>query len=1016
MKPGIYEHLVTQALEQTLKELTPTDIHKRYLNEANESSIYSEHLKILMTNSFSRLSKKESFLLFNKIAELVTGNNRNNLPREKSEELLSISSKEPIPRPDISMAFGALLTGSQNDPTLVSQLIKEMASANKVSILCSFIKWSGIRVIKDAILQFTSQEQNSLRIITTSYMAATDIRALDWLYSLPNTEVKVSYDSRRTRLHAKAYCFERNTKLGSAYVGSANISSPAMTEGLEWVFKISEKEQEYIWEKVIRSFESYWSDAEFQEFNHEQFKAALSQEKNKKSLIAPDKYIFRITPFPYQREILEKLDADRNVLEHKKNLIVAATGTGKTVIAAFDYKRFLQKHPKSKLLFIAHRKEILEQSLACFRGVLMDMNFGDLFIGGNVPKDLGDIFASIQSLNSREIINNLDPDFYDFIIVDETHHAGAFSYGKILDHFKPKILLGLTATPERADSKDILHYFDNRIAAEIRLPDAINRRLLCPFQYFGLSDSVDLSGVSWTRGGYDNQQLTNILDSNNQRATLVIQQTQKYLLNTLKASGLGFCVSIKHAKFMAKMFTQAGIPSACLTSEEPPSVRGEIQEKLKKREINFIFTVDIYNEGVDLPFLDTILLLRPTESLTIFLQQLGRGLRLYDKKDCLTVLDFVAKSNRRFRFADRFKALLGRKKQSIKKEVIQNFPNVPFGCSIILEKVAKEHVLENINRSLDSVTKRNIIDGIKNWHDYTDEELTISNFLSHNSIEPGDLYKRKTSWAHFIAAAANVPYLISDNETELISGLSRFAKINDKNWITSLLAILTNDFTISTQQDYSYLNMLHCSIWSPTRTFSSLKEANQKLLSNPSLVSELLELLKHRLNSSYLFNVKPKTNQQIPFVLHANYSRKEILAGFGKDRLLKRSSNREGVCHVSTNSLEADIFMITLSKSEAEFSPTTMYKDYAITSTLFHWQSQSTTSDSSNTFKRYKNHNRMGSEVYLFVRGNKNSTYDFLGPADFVKAEGSRPVSIIWKLRTPMPASIEIVANDLSMA
>ena len=388
-----------------------------------------------------------------------------------------------------------------------------------------------------------------------------------------------------------------------------------------------------------------------------------------------DTYSFDINPYPYQQEILDSLQAERKIRGHYKNLVVAATGTGKTVISAFDYRRYRKCNPQSpcRLLFVAHREEILRQSLKCFRGVLHDGNFGELFVGGSKPSSLDNLFVSVQTLNSRSLTDITTPDYYDFIIVDEFHHASAPTYQKLLEYYKPKILLGLTATPERMDGKNIIDYFDGRIAAEIRLPEAIDRKLLCPFQYFGVSDNVDLSELKWSRGGYDKTALSNVYTGNDLRTLQILDSVKKYVTDINTVAGIGFCVSKAHAEYMALRFSQHNIPSASLTSDSSDDVRKSVQKQLVSGEIKFVFTVDLYNEGVDIPEINTILFLRPTESLTVFLQQLGRGLRLSEGKDCLTVLDFIGQANKKYNFEQKFAALIANTNKSVQSEIKNGF-------------------------------------------------------------------------------------------------------------------------------------------------------------------------------------------------------------------------------------------------------------------------------------------------------------------------------------------------------
>ncbi|MFP4106944.1 MAG: DEAD/DEAH box helicase family protein, partial [Phycisphaerae bacterium] len=291
-------------------------------------------------------------------------------------------------RPDTPLSMGCLLTGTRMDPSLVTQLRKELLSSDRLDILCSFIKWSGIRMLAEQLRMFTGRPNTRLRVITTSYMGATDVKAVDFITSLPHTELKVSYDTHRTRLHAKAYMFHRNTGFGTAYVGSANLSHAALTEGLEWNVKISQYEQPHQWEKVTATFETYWNDGEFQSYDPDQrprLERALRDERLT-GRDGPPAVNFDLRPYTFQQEILDRIQAERQIQDRKRHLIVAATGTGKTMVAAFDFRQWwswrrqqgLDRPPR--LLFVAHREEILRQSLATFRGVLRDQNFGDLMV------------------------------------------------------------------------------------------------------------------------------------------------------------------------------------------------------------------------------------------------------------------------------------------------------------------------------------------------------------------------------------------------------------------------------------------------------------------------------------------------------------------------------------------------------------------------------------------------------------------------------------------------------------
>ena len=345
-------------------------------------------------------------------------------------------------------------------------------------------------------------------MLTTVFTKTTELAAVELLAALPHAQVKVSYDDRRTRLHAKAWLFRRETGLDTAYIGSANFTSTALGSGQEWMVKACAADMPDVIDRFKGTFESLWNDSEFEAFDptseasRTRLRDALAP-ADPSALNAPGLF-FALRPFPFQEEILDRLAAERSVHGRHRNLVVAATGTGKTVVAAFDYVRQLgPAQIPPRLLFLAHRKEILEQARQTFRHALHEGAFGELLADGNEPTRWDHVFATIQSAASRDLLTRFGPEHFQYVVVDECHHAPADSYRALIPHLRPHILLGLTATPERTDGKSLLPDFDGHIAAELRLWHALERQLLVPFEYYGISDNTDLSQVRWTRSGYD---------------------------------------------------------------------------------------------------------------------------------------------------------------------------------------------------------------------------------------------------------------------------------------------------------------------------------------------------------------------------------------------------------------------------------------------------------------------------------------------------------------------------------
>nr|MDA3834374.1 DEAD/DEAH box helicase family protein [Spirochaetales bacterium] len=841
LKLGIYEELISHSLKNAIEDTKNQnhDVTTKKVDPGESHQIITRHMQRILVRALADINAEDHIALYNDLLEIIQ---KHNARYNKSDMLLSPAERllgvhDPMlpihPRPDTPLSFGCLLTATSSDPSLVSQLQQEMLNADRFDILCSFIKWSGIRILRDELEEFTRRKHARLRIITTSYLGATDFKAIEFLQSLPNTQLWVSYDTKRTRLHAKAYMFHRNSGFGTAYVGSSNLSNPALTSGLEWNVKISQYESEHLWNKICATFETYRNDREFAVYDKSQkdrLKQALNMERTARDTEDNGGIIlFDIIPYHFQQEILDKLEADRKLHNRYRNLVVAATGTGKTVVAAFDYKRSVKENRQDRFLFVAHREEILKQSRAIIRTILRTQNFGELLVGNHEPDRLEQLFVSIQSFNARQLWDIIPPDFYDFIIVDEFHHAAAASYQRLLNHFRPKILLGLTATPERSDGLDIVKHFDNHITAEIRLPDAINRKLLCPFQYFGITDdtSIDLRNLTWSRGGYDQKELDKVFTGNDARAQLVIKKVRETLLDVHHARGLCFCVSQNHAAFMAKSFNYANIPADVLTAESSRLERDTAQKRLVERKINFICVVDLYNEGIDIPEIDTVLFLRPTESLIVFLQQLGRGLRLYDDKECLTVLDFVGQAHQRFNYEQRFRALTGRTSRRISKEIIEGFPHLPSGCVIKLEKYAQKYVLDNIRQNLLNITKSRFVQRIATFQNDTGCKLTLPAFLDYYGLGLYDVYKRG-SWSRLCVEAGAKSDFFEPDEKPLSKGLRRIIHYDCAPQLERLLNILKGDLEFINKlqhvEDERLLTMLTLSIWGQNLRFKSLSE------------------------------------------------------------------------------------------------------------------------------------------------------------------------------------------------
>ena len=1039
LKQGIYEQVISDKIHEELKNREDElNIEKEEIEKEESKTILAKYIEEVTRKSLSLIKNKDinkQIDICNNIIEYLSNQVedeeiKENSIHEDGEILLNIEEKRNKSktknhniRPITPISQSYLFTNSNNEPDLIGELKREIQSSDSIDILVSFIRWSGLRLIKDELIEHTKTKK--LRIITTSYMGASEFKAIKFLSELPNTEVKISYDTQRTRLHAKSYMFNRNNGFTTAYIGSSNISKDAMTTGLEWNMKVSEKDSKNIVDKFKATFESYFNDEEFKTFtekDEEKLKLELRKAKGYGLSCENDDITnLDIRPYHYQQEILDTLSVEREVLNHNKNLVVAATGVGKTVISAFDYRNFkiINKGKVNRLLFIAHREDILSQSMKTFRTILRDRNFGGLYTGNYTPDNIDHVFMTIQTFNSKKLDETLDKDFYDFIIVDEFHHASAPSYQKLLKHFEPKILLGLTATPERMDGADVLEYFDGRISSEMRLGEAIDKKLLTPFQYFCISDELDLSKVKWSKGGYDTKELNNLLtiDKINakKRAELIVNSIYDYVSDIDEVVGVGFCVSIDHANYMANYFNEKCIPSIAISSKCSIDERDKAKQGLINGLYKFAFVVDLYNEGVDIPEINTILFLRPTDSLTVFLQQLGRGLRLCDNKECLTVLDYVGQAHKNYNFYEKFSSIAKKKGRALKEELESGFTTLPKGCHIHMEKQAKEYILRNINSFINN--KTTIINKIKSFEIESGKTLSLTSFIDFYNISLKEIYKTKNSFYRLCVNAKVKDEFKNIDESILSGGLLRLINTDSvrllKFWINTLEDFKNNQkIKIFSDSEEKMLLMLYYTLYtkSPKELgINNINEFLQRLYLNDVIYNEILEVLKYNLSHIKVKTLSDNLDYDSHLEVNATYTKEQILAAIGKSNIEKQYPLREGVLYIDEK--KTDIFLITLNKVEKHFSPSTMYEDYAINDELFNWQSQSRTSIDSPTGQRYINHRNTDNNILLFVRENKSeegvtSPYIYLGPADIVQFSGSKPINIVWKLRNKLPASI----------
>ncbi|TFH85955.1 DUF3427 domain-containing protein [Billgrantia azerbaijanica] len=1027
---GLYERLLDEDLKAQLDaypELRPV---LRSLDDETAPHAYSQFIGQLLHRALRSVDAEQRLPLMNRIIELVSATdgldylNRKRLLSSDKPVLSEIGrGGQPLSRPATPLATSALLTGLGHDPPLEHELRAEMATADSVDILVSFIKWSGLRLLMPAFERLAKRGV-PVRLISTSYMGASDPTALEWLTQQSNVTVRVSYDTGGTRLHAKAYHFRRDSGYSTAYIGSANMSHSAMTQGLEWTVKVTAQDMPHILGRFEAEFSAYWESDEFESYSQEDFarfrQAIAAHKERDRHGVA---FFAEITPRPFQQRILEALEAARQRGSFR-NLVVAATGTGKTVISALDYRRLCEHEERQvPLLFVAHRKEILEQARACFRTVLRDQNFGELWVGGQTPTEHRHLFASVQTLNRQLPWESLGAEHFHYVVIDEAHHGAASSYRALFDALSPKLLLGLTATPERMDGSSILPDFDEDFAAEIRLPEALEEKLLCPFHYFGVSDSVDLSDDSlWRNGRYDTRQLENLLTGDDfrarQRVDTVRQALERYQPDLRGVRAVGFCAGVRHAEYMAEYFNRLEkdeYKAAVLLGDTPAELRAERLQEFREGRLPFLFTVDVLSEGIDVPDINLVMFLRPTDSLTVFLQQLGRGLRHAPGKECLTVLDFVGQTHRRYRLDTKFTALLSGQRQRLDREVEADFPSLPPGCSIQLERVARERILSKIRAVLSDLNQF-IPETLRTWPEEVGKPLTFGRFLEVTGLSPVQVLARR-SWSEW-KALAECRSLPDDSDLEQTRrALPRIALRTDPELLKAIEALGRQEGAVweaPGRYDSAQQTALHYLLWGKKGSLvgvDDLEQSLQKWRTNPSVAADAAEIAAWRRAHQ---RVPLQTLDELPFtcnlLLHGAYGTAEIKAALGLASLDKPGAMGLGVMHAK--GIRAYVHLVTFQKDERDFSPTTRYRDYPISRTLLHWESQSNTTQASATGQNYLHHKERGYTILFFARLTKRiegetAPFIFLGPAKALKSyQGDRPIAMTWELEYPMPAEL----------
>ena len=729
---------------------------------------------------------------------------------------------------------------SNSSGKIIVELRKYLENSDEFVISVAFITESGVLLLLDELEKLDKKGIKG-KILTGDYLNFTEPKALEKLLTFKNIELKVL---ENRDFHAKGYFF-RKGEIWTIIVGSSNLTQKALTVNLEWNLKINSLSDGKIVKNIMDEFlENFKIATVVNETYIQNYKKRYEELKKIKNIYSIGKEI-KIKPNTMQKNSLENLKHMRE--NEKRALLISATGTGKTYISAFDVKN---SKPK-KMLFIAHRKKILESAVKSYKNIIKDKKIS-LY---EENKNADYIFAMVQTLSRDKHLQQFSKDEFDYIVIDEVHHSGAQSYLKIIDYFEPKFLLGMTATPERSDDFDIYSLFDNNIAYEIRLYDALKEELLTPFHYFGISDILI--------DGEEIDEKTNvknlILD---ERVDNIIEKSQFYGYSGEKLRGLIFVSHREEAKILADKLSERGIKSKSLLGDDSDNYREKIIQELENGEISYIVTVDIFNEGVDIPSLNQIILLRPTNSAIVYIQQLGRGLRKYHDKEYVVILDFIGNYEKNFLIPVAISQDNSYNKDSIKQFLINGINSIPGESTIIFDEIVQEKIIENINKTNFS-TKRNIEKDFRFLEKKLGKIPYLSDFFKNNLIEPSIILKYKKTYDEVLRIfKPNYKFQnISKDENNYLRFLYGFFTPVKRIHEIEVLKYLLKNKKIDLKEFTQYIEKKYKILFQKENVINALKHFTKEIFQNLSTIKPYLPIVAK--NGDYYILEKEFENSYI---------------------------------------------------------------------------------------------------------------------------------------------------------
>lgn len=913
---------------------------------------------------------------------------------------------------------------------LLNELISSINECEKFYFSVAFINYSGLQLLLDT---FKNAEKRGVKgkIITSTYLNFTEAKALKKINEFSNIHLKVFETDKAIGFHTKAYIFEFKDSY-KVIIGSSNITQSALKSNIEWNVEIIAKEDAQFLKDVLKEYDGLWNSSVVVDDNfiskYEEFLSKLKGYTNTQQFIyESSEYII---PNNMQKRAVENLERIRSFGE-KKALVIAATGTGKTYMSAFDVKGFKPK----RLLFIVHREEILKKAKETFEKLLPNekLTFG-LLTGNQKQKNADYIFSTIQTLS--KCYEEFKRDEFDYIIFDEAHHATSPSYQAVLEYFDPQFTLGMTATPERSDQQNVFDLFDNNVALEVRLHEALEDELVIPFHYFGITDieGIDLSDVDID----DVAEITKRLKVN-ERVDFIIKNMNFYGHDGEKRKGLGFCVTVEHAQYMAQEFNSRGIQSICLSGNDSVEQRSYYIKRLEDDhdDLEFIFTVDIFNEGVDIPSVNTVLMLRPTNSPIVFIQQLGRGLRKHKDKTFLTVLDFIGNHSKTFLIAIALNGSRYYDKESLKVAIATGFANIP-GCTHIqMDKISEERILAQIDKenfnSLKYLKEEYFefkkmnqgkiplllmdymkFDGAPDPIKFINRDKTYLQFVA--KVEKEDSLKRLLLDEAFegvlrelssklplkrVYEFAIAKYLLDHDDISLETAkheILKLVKEVDEDSVLHALQCLNQDFYDPGQKKRNF-KLFAFENGHLTKTTSY-----QKVLQNEEYRTYIEDLIIYG-----IFRYEKEFKEDYYGVPHLKlYEQYQMADAALLSNYRKSHSAFRGSGLLSNGN---DYFLFIDLHKEEDIKESINYHDEFISERIFQWQTPNSTAPSSERGKNIVFNQDRGIHLHLFIRkykeiDGKTEPYIYIGKGNTVEYEGEKPITVTMELDNEVPASL----------